>query len=87
MNKEKVRALFREAGLDAYAPVFMARGADVHQKFFSRLEVFAALMEEAVREECAQVCDRQMDIEEIHPAMAVAAGNCADAIRFGEEEG
>lgn len=87
MKKETVRALFREAGLDIYARMLMARGADVHQKFFSRLEVFAALIEEGVREECAQVCDRQMDIEEIHPAMAIAAGNCADAIRFGEVEG
>ena len=78
MNKETVRTLAREAWNEC-----LVEGGTLEDMF----ERFAALVEVEVREECAQVCDRQMDIEEIHPAMAVAAGNCADAIRFGEAEG
>lgn len=33
------------------------------------------------REECAKVCDEQMEWGEINPSMEVAAGNCADLIR------
>jgi hypothetical protein len=78
MNKETVRTLARETWDEC-----LTEGGTLEDMF----ERFAALVEAEVREECAQVCDRQMDIAEINPAMAVAAGNCADAIRFGEAEG
>jgi len=80
MNREKVWALARETGIVWGDHTLVGSEENL-------LEVFARLIEAEVREECAQVCDRQMDIEEINPAMAVAAGNCADAIRFGEAEG
>jgi hypothetical protein len=85
MTNERVVALFREAWGEGRVYRFddPKHWPEVEAMFLRA----ARLIEAEVREECAQVCDRQMDIEEIHPAMAVAAGNCADAIRFGEAEG
>ena len=54
---------------------------DVYEFGPDALLKFAALVAAAEREACAEICDEQMEIREINTAMAVAAGNCADAIR------
>lgn len=50
------------------------------------LERFAALVAEAEREACADICDQYSEIREINTAMGVAALNCAELIRARGEE-
>jgi hypothetical protein len=49
--------------------------------YMDALAEFAALVAEAEREACAEVCEDQMQWGEINKTIAIAAGNCADAIR------
>ena len=55
--------------------------APIPEQMLIRLFDMIELVREEEREACADVCDREMEWGEISRAMAVAAGNCADAIR------
>lgn len=53
-------------------------------KYEFPLRIVQQILEDAVkaeREECAKVCDNQMEWGIISPQMKVSAGNCADLIR------
>ena len=74
MTRDEIIRMAREANIGTYINL------ESHL-VGNHLERFAALVAAAEREACAEICDEQMEIREINTAMAVAAGNCADAIR------
>jgi hypothetical protein len=74
MTRDDIIRMAREAQL----PYYFRTGEITN---IEQVERFAALVAAAEREACAEICDEQMEIREINTAMAVAAGNCADAIR------
>jgi hypothetical protein len=75
MTRDDIIRMAREAGITFVTEVGVASATP------EWIERFAALVAAAEREACAEICDEQMEIREINTAMAVAAGNCADAIR------
>ncbi len=72
MNRDEIIRMAKEAGWQNTA---------ILQADLRALERFAALVAEAEREACADICDQYSDIREINTAMGVAAANCADLIR------
>ncbi len=72
MNRNEIIRMAKEAGWQNTA---------ILQADLRALERFAALVAEAEREACADICDQYSDIREINTAMGVAAANCADLIR------
>jgi hypothetical protein len=74
MTRDDIIRMAREAQL----PYYFRTGEITN---IEQVERFAALVAAVEREACAEICDEQMEIREINTAMAVAAGNCADAIR------
>ena len=74
MTRDDIIRMAREAQLPYYF-----RTGEINN--IEQVERFAALVAAVEREACAEICDEQMEIREINTAMAVAAGNCADAIR------
>ncbi len=72
MTRDDIIRMAKEAGWQNTA---------ILQADLRALERFAALVAEAEREACADICDQYSDIREINTAMGVAAANCADLIR------
>ena len=72
MNRNEIIRMAKEAGWQNTA---------ILQADLRALERFAALVAEAEREDCADICDQYSDIREINTAMGVAALNCAELIR------
>ena len=81
MTRGDIIRMAREAGIEHHENVDEMRSPFCDGVWFEDLEHFSALIAAAEREACAEICDEQMEIREINTAMAVAAGNCADAIR------
>ena len=70
MTRDDIVKMAHEAGL-------IMPTAGVTENQWKALEIFADL----VCEECAKLCDEQMEWGIISPQMKVSAGNCADLIR------
>lgn len=70
MTRDDIVKMAHEAGL-----VMPTAGATENQ--WKALEIFADL----VCEECAKLCDDEMDWGIISPQIATGAANCAKAIR------
>jgi len=81
MNQDEIFRMAREAGVTKPAE---PDAWDIFQFNYETLERFAAIVAAYEREECAKLCEDE--IERIRPLYSVTAENCTKVIRARGKE-